>query len=117
VRVTYSPENMTYAVHIRYWLPDLLKHKHIALRFLPQQVYEAAAPLSVSPSPCNVTRIFILWKGLLPCEIDEEEGWEEAGKRAKEMDIGKWRDVVGLETQAIDDKGLRVLEWGGMEVN
>lgn len=60
----------------------------------------------------------MLWKGLLPCEVEEEEeGWEEASERTKEMDVGKWRDVVGLETQVMDDEGLRVLEWGGMEVH
>lgn len=60
----------------------------------------------------------MLWKGLRPREVDEEEeGWEEASKRTKEMDIEKWLDVVGLETQVMDDEGLRVLQWEGMQVH
>lgn len=99
-------------------MPNLLEHAHIALRFLPQADYEAAAPLDVSPAPSNVTRIFMLWKGLLPCEVEEEEeGWGEAIKRRSEMDVTNWRDIVSISNcDDASQDGLRVLEWGGMEV-
>jgi len=101
--------------YYRYWLPDLLKYPYIALRFLPQEAYEAAALLTVTPEPTSVVRIFMLWRGLKHCEV-EEDLWSEAMDRASEMSVIKWRDVVGLDTKEANDHGLRVLEWGGMEV-
>ena len=58
----------------------------------------------------------MLWKGVLPEEVGEHGGWKEAEKRAAEMDVGDWRGIVGLSSREVDDSGLRVLEWGGMEV-
>lgn len=52
-----------------YWLPSLLKHQHVALRFLPQEAYEDAAPMNVSPAPDVVTRVFMLFRGV------EETDW------------------------------------------
>ncbi|KAF6748214.1 hypothetical protein DFP72DRAFT_578678 [Ephemerocybe angulata] len=54
---------------ITYWHPSLLKHKHVALRFLPQSAYERAAPLSVDPTPDVVARIFMLFKGIKETEL------------------------------------------------
>ncbi|KAF8896839.1 hypothetical protein CPB85DRAFT_205284 [Mucidula mucida] len=36
---------------ITYWLPDLLKHEHVALRFVPQAAHSRAAPMDVNPIP------------------------------------------------------------------
>jgi hypothetical protein len=98
---------------IRYWLPDLQKHKHIALRFLPQAEYEPAAPLSVTPAPDVTTRVFMLFKG-----IDENEiGLWESGTMKPQGGAGIWRNIVGVDVDKATDEGLfRVLEWGGMEV-
>ncbi|KAF8594412.1 ubiquitin-domain-containing protein [Ceratobasidium sp. AG-I] len=98
---------------ITYWLPDLSKHKNIALRFLPQSEYEAAAPLNVSPVPDVVTRVFMLFQGV---DEDQLEHWSTARGRANES-TNMWRSVVGVNVERALDAGLfRVLEWGGMEV-
>ncbi|QRV81695.1 ubiquitin family protein [Ceratobasidium sp. AG-Ba] len=94
---------------ITYWLPDLQRHKHIALRFLPQSEYEAAAPMRVTPSPDVTTRVFMLFRGVEEAELTL---WEGSAKGAHE-----WKDVVGVDIQKASDKNMfRVLEWGGMEV-
>ncbi|KAG1888813.1 hypothetical protein F4604DRAFT_1950600 [Suillus subluteus] len=81
---------------ITYWLPSILKHEYIALRFVPQAAYESAASLHISPQPDVVTRIFMLFK---------------------EKDVAWWVDVVGVDPARAGDATLfRVLEWGGMEV-
>jgi hypothetical protein len=98
-------------IYLRYWLPQFLEHKHIAFRFLPQSAYELAAQLHVSPNPSSVTRIFMLWKGIAP---QEKEDWQNASDRALKMEVDEWKQVVGVLSAAKD--GLRVLEWGGLEV-
>jgi hypothetical protein len=35
----------------RFFLPDMLKHKYIALRFVAQDAYEKAASLRIAPAP------------------------------------------------------------------
>jgi len=98
---------------ITYWLPVLLKHRHVALRFVPQDAYETSAPLDVSPKPDIVTRIFMLFRGVPDDELGE---WSEARDRAEET-VGHWKDVVGIDEERQKDGSLfRVLEWGGMEV-
>ncbi|CAA7263616.1 unnamed protein product [Cyclocybe aegerita] len=75
----------------RYWLPSILKHKHIALRFLPQSAYE---------------RI----------NDDALDHWSVAKAKAIE-DVNLWRNIVGVDLDRAKDTSLfRVLEWRGMEV-
>lgn len=96
-----------------YWLPSLLKHEHLALRFIPQIDYEAAAPLEIDPKPDVVTRVFMLFQGI-PTDLLTD--WEEARRRSL-TDVGFWKGVVGVEETRRSNKNLfRVLEWGGMEV-
>ncbi len=98
---------------IRYWLPSLLKHSHVALRFLPQDAYEESAPMSVEPKPDVVTRIFMIFRGV--SERDEKR--DEARTRAGENVEDVWKGAVGIETEkALNSSLFRVLEWGGMEV-
>lgn len=98
---------------ITYWLPSLLKHEHLALRFIPQIDYEAAAPLEIDPKPDVVTRVFMLFQGI-PTDLLTD--WEEARRRSL-TDVGFWKGVVGVEETRRSNKNLfRVLEWGGMEV-
>ncbi|KAF9264525.1 hypothetical protein L218DRAFT_862521 [Marasmius fiardii PR-910] len=105
---------------ITYWLPSFLRHKHIALRFLPQSAYEEAAPLDVTPAPDVVTRIFMLFRGITEEELkSEEEGvWGEAAKRSSSEDgVAYWQNIVGVDMAKSTNEDLfRVLEWGGMEV-
>ncbi|KAG8982513.1 hypothetical protein FRB90_006727, partial [Tulasnella sp. 427] len=75
---------------ITYWLPRFLRHKYIALRFLPQKSYEAAAPLEVSPQPDVVTRVFMLFQGVREDQLDP---WSEAEARAAE-DASFWKSVI-----------------------
>ncbi|CAE7142219.1 unnamed protein product, partial [Rhizoctonia solani] len=97
---------------ITYWLPDLSKHAFIALRFLPQDEYEKAAPLNIIPIPEVVTRVFMLFRGVEGSEI---ELWDDAAEMGR-MDASVWRDFVRIDTTKVHDKSLfRVLEWGGME--
>jgi hypothetical protein len=62
-----------------YWLPSLLEHKHIALRFLPQASYEQAAPLRISPTPDVVTRIFMIFRGIEELELERLASRSEEG--------------------------------------
>ncbi|KAK0184738.1 hypothetical protein F5146DRAFT_1144849 [Armillaria mellea] len=98
---------------ITYWLPEILEHDYVALRFLPQASYEHAAPLEVEPKPDVVTRVFMLFTRV--CE-DELVEWEGALTRAFE-NVDIWKGIVGVDGHKAKDNGLfRVLEWGGMEV-
>ncbi|KAL1720259.1 hypothetical protein EV715DRAFT_272119 [Schizophyllum commune] len=98
---------------ITYWLPDMLKHTHVALRFLDQVAYAHAAPLDVSPEPDVVTRIFMLFRGVNEVELGEWEGAQAKAAEPAEM----WREVVGVDLEeTLDENLFRVIEWGGMEV-
>ncbi|KAI4519047.1 hypothetical protein K525DRAFT_280281 [Schizophyllum commune Loenen D] len=70
---------------ITYWLPDMLKHTHVALRFLDQVAYAHAAPLDVSPNPDVVTRVFMLFCGVKKAELGEWEGAQ--AKAADSIDM------------------------------
>ncbi|KDN35099.1 hypothetical protein RSAG8_11881, partial [Rhizoctonia solani AG-8 WAC10335] len=92
-----------------YWLPNLSKHSHIALRFLPQDQYEASAPLQITPAPEITTRVFMLFTGV---EESNLGAWETANVPAEE-----WGRIVGVDRAKAKDTNLfRVLEWGGMEI-
>lgn len=98
---------------ITYWLPSFLKHRHVALRFVPQVEYEAAAPLEVSPPPDLVMRIFMVFQGI---SADRLESWQKARERCLEP-VDFWKGIVGTdETRQSDPSLFRVLEWGGMEI-
>jgi len=100
---------------ITYWLPSLLKHSFVALRFLPQVAYEDPALMSIEPKPDIVTRIFMLFSGV--AQGDDLERWDEARAHADRNVEDVWKDVVGVDTEkALDASLFRVLEWGGMEV-
>jgi hypothetical protein len=99
----------------RYWLPSLLKHEYIALRFITQSSYEKAARIYVSPTPDVVTRVFMLFRGV---RSDDVGFWAPAAARmAAEDGATFWSNVVGVDAVRASDRTLfRVLEWGGMEV-
>ncbi|CAE7201228.1 unnamed protein product [Rhizoctonia solani] len=94
---------------ITYWLPNLSKHSYIALCFLPQDQYEASAPLRVTPAPEITTRVFMLFMGV---EENDLEVW-----KAATVPAGEWARIVGVDTVKAKNTSLfRVLEWGGMEI-
>lgn len=97
----------------RYWLPSLLKHKYVALQFLPQKAYEVTAPMNVTPVPEVITRVFMLFQGVEDKDLTQ---WSQARLRTEE-DVSRWARIVGVDVEkAMDTKLYRVLEWGGMEV-
>ncbi|KAF8264819.1 hypothetical protein EI94DRAFT_1737589 [Lactarius quietus] len=99
---------------ITYWLPDMLKHEYVALRFVAQDAYENAARLRITPAPDVVTRVFMLFRGVAVGDLGL---WEAASVRANAADGSFWADVVGVNARRAADSTLfRVLEWGGMEV-
>ena len=98
---------------IRYWLPLFNKHQNIAVRFLPQEAYEKAAPLEVEPKPDVVARIFMLFRGV---NNDTLESWKGSARRV-ENPVEDWAKVVGIDPARVLDTSIyRVIEWGGMEV-
>ena len=91
----------------------MLKHEHVALRFVEQAAYERAAPLDITPAPDVVTRVFMLFRGVADAELS---AWPAAQLRAKEPAL-RWQDVVGVQlAKTLDTNLFRVIEWGGMEV-
>jgi len=93
-----------------------MKYPHIALRFVPQTSFDAAAPMVVTPKPDVVTRIFMVARGLNNEEA-QHESWKGAVLRASEP-IEHWQAIVGVSLRRAQDATLfRVLEWGGMFVN
>ncbi|KAG8951145.1 hypothetical protein FRC00_007415 [Tulasnella sp. 408] len=97
---------------ITFWLPSLVRHQFVALKFIPQASFERAAPLDIIPRPDVVTRIFMLFQGVKASDISH---WQPAESRASESPE-LWRQVVGLEDKEVDANAFRVVEWGGMEV-
>ncbi|KAI1796964.1 hypothetical protein LXA43DRAFT_496371 [Ganoderma leucocontextum] len=95
---------------ITYWLPLLAKQPFVALRFLPQPVYERAAGLVVRPAPDVITRVMMLFRGVPAADADV---WSAARNRVGQVD---WAAVVGVEPEAADERRFRVLEWGAIEV-
>ncbi|KAG8896242.1 hypothetical protein FRC01_011933 [Tulasnella sp. 417] len=97
---------------ITFWLPSLLHHQFVALKFIPQASFERAAPLDITPRPDVVTRIFMLFHGVKASDVSH---WQRAESRASESPE-LWRQVVGVEDSEADANAFRVVEWGGMEV-
>jgi hypothetical protein len=99
---------------VTFWLPHFVRiresGKDIAFRFLPQAEYERAARLDVVPAPDVVTRVFLLFGGVDPSDLD----WAEAYQRAGDVN---WKQIVGVRDEAWDSTKFRVLEWGGMDVH
>jgi ubiquitin C len=114
-KLKMKPQNFP-GLTCSYWLPDLLKHEFVALRFLPQASYEKAAQMRISPAPDVVTRVFMLFRGVAPGDLGL---WEQAAARATAEDGGAtfWARIVGVDlARALNRSMFRVLEWGGMEV-
>jgi hypothetical protein len=97
-----------------YWLPQLKAHEFIALRFLPQTEYEAAAPLSISPSPDTTIRVMMLFKGIPNTQAAVE--WDSR-KPSFIQGPAIWKDRVGPGTNLGDvNDFISAVELGAMEV-
>ena len=49
---------------LEFWLPIVTKSPYALISFVPQEEWSKAAPLSISPAPDTVIRIFMDWKPL-----------------------------------------------------
>ena len=75
---------------IIYWLPIMCVHKYLLISFQMEN-YTNAAPLTITPAPDTLIRIFMTWKPLkAPIEIEPQE------------------------LSAPERKGFTVIEWGGL---
>lgn len=75
---------------LEYWVPKMTKYPYYFITFVDQQEFEKLAPLSVSPEPETVIRVFMDYRGLQePIAVDE------------------------LEIITPERKGFTVIEWGG----
>ncbi|KAG8777470.1 hypothetical protein FRB91_001761 [Serendipita sp. 411] len=103
---------------ITYWLPNMHRYSHIALRFLSQAAYEKSAPLNIIPQPTEMMRVIMVWKGVKETDAFEGGPWKDAMNRFQKMPVGEWKQIVGVSGTNLREcgEGLRVLEWGGMQV-
>ena len=67
------------------WLPKLAKKPFVALRFLPQTMYERAATLEVRPAPEVLTRVLMLFRGVSTGDAGQPS-WSAAGVCVGEVD-------------------------------
>ncbi|KAG2362208.1 hypothetical protein BDR07DRAFT_1376716 [Suillus spraguei] len=81
---------------ISYWLSSILKHKYIALRFVPQSVYERAASLTISPQPDVVTRVFMLFRGASEEHLANWVQRPNASKERRCLGVRMGRDGVRI---------------------
>lgn len=81
---------------ITYWCPQMQNTETSFIQFISQSVYDDAAPLSVTPRPDNVNRVFMIW-----CD----------GSRYNKTDL------TPQKFTPLNREGFDVLEWGGAHFN
>ncbi|KAJ7699017.1 hypothetical protein B0H17DRAFT_1257989, partial [Mycena rosella] len=91
--------------------PSLAQAHACRARLVPQDAYEVAARLDITPAPDVVTRVFMLFKGV---SGEYADAWSTSTRIENPE---RWRAVVDVDVEHAQDPSLfRVLEWGGMEV-
>lgn len=73
-----------------FWLPKLSTEPYYFITFIPQEQFDKYAPLSISPTPDSIIRVFFDYEGLSEKIEVEEQVLEKAVR-----------------------KGFSVVEWGG----
>lgn len=83
-----------------FWAPQMAEHPFVQVRLLPQEAWEAIAPLTVKglPAPQRTLRVFIAWRGLRAFDPRKHAGALPAPPPAREEGVSY------------------VVEWGGQEV-
>ena len=79
-----------------HWLPAMSKRKFVIIQFLPQDVLDQRAKLSISPNPEVIHRVFMLFHptdSYVPCQ----------------------NSLIRSPPLIIDRGKFIVVEWGGME--
>jgi hypothetical protein len=94
-------------------MPRMQAQEFVALRFLPQSDYETTAPLSISPSPEVVIRVFMLFKGITRDAVVEWNSTTPSFYQGPEI----WAAIVCPGTYLPrNSKTFSVVELGGLEV-
>jgi len=79
-----------YDEFIEFWLPKMQAREYYFISFLPQEKFEKIAPLTVSPKPDTVIRVFMDY-----------------------MELDQKINVNPQRLTAPERKGFTVVEWGG----
>lgn len=82
-----------YNEFIVYWLPQMINNKYNLIHFATQEEYDNRVPLSITPQPDSMLRIFMVFKNL-----NEEI------------------QVTPQNIKSFNREGFSVIEWGGTEV-
>ena len=78
---------------IIYWLPKLESNKYNYIRFATEEEINENMPLEINPTPDNIIRVLMIFKGLeKPIDVNEQK----------------------LDTP--QRKGFTVVEWGGTQI-
>jgi hypothetical protein len=107
---------------IVFWLPNFRRIRdnglHIAIRFVRQKAFEAAARLEVDgASPSTVARVFMLFGGVDTGTAGKENGWHGRTMTLVEAEEVDWARRAGIDVEGMrDETKFRILEWGGMEI-
>lgn len=107
-----------------YWMPHFFKIRDanldIAISFVPQEAYNKAARLTVTPEPATIGRVFMLFGGVNTTEEGSQQWQSWQGKTlslAQAFQHIDWVQKIGLDIHGLQDESeLRVLEWGGIEI-
>ncbi len=76
---------------LEFWLPLMKEKPYVFVTFASQRAFERAAPLTISPRPDSVLRVFMYFEPL-----DE------------------YKDVKPLSLRGFERRGFSVVEWGGV---
>lgn len=77
---------------ITYWLPYISQYPYVLMKF-EMEGYEESVKLNITPTPDNILRVFVVFKGLdKPIDIEEQ-------------DLSYYEDF--------ERTGFTVVEWGG----
>lgn len=87
-------ESKEYNDMITYWLPRMEENKYNLIHFATNEEYSQKNPLTISPKPDSVLRVFMVFKPL--------------DKEVK---------VSSQKFEKFERKGFTVVEWGGSELN
>ncbi len=81
-----------YNEFIVFWLPKMEDNPYNFIQFVGEE-YEKSAPLSISPKPDSMLRVFMAFRAL-----------------------DHYKDVTPQEIQPFERRGFSVVEWGGTEL-
>ncbi|KAJ9150830.1 hypothetical protein NKR23_g3397 [Pleurostoma richardsiae] len=103
------------------WLPKFLSIRNrgqdIAFKFIPQENMDREAELIVEPKPSLIQRVFLLFGGVDTTSANEWTYWYSRRNSLDGANETHWAGLYGFGYfGGVDDKNLRVIEWGAMEV-